>query len=172
MRLDRQLSRAMVIVIAAGLAAASLASPAAADRGVRYKGWGGPRVVRTVAVARAPGAVYWSGGSGGGPSFASFVGGIIVGTALAQVVQPHPVVVAAPPVCPAPPPPACDYYYYDPWCHERFATLEAYDEHLRFEHHPAIVRVIDEHSGRCIGERAWRDGRWRDRDDRDDDGDR
>jgi hypothetical protein len=169
MRPDR-MSRAMVIVIAVGLAAASLASPAAADRWVRYKGWGGPRVVRTVAVAPAP--VYWSSGSSGVPSFASFVGGIIVGTALAQVVQPHPVVVAAPPACPVPPPPPCDYYYYDPWCHVRFASLEAYDEHLRFERHPAIVRVIDEHSGRCIGERAWHDGRWRDRGDWDDGDDR
>jgi hypothetical protein len=169
MRLARQVSRAMVIVVAVGLAAASLASPAAATHWVRYKGWGPPRMVRTVSVAPAP--VYWSGHSYGAPTFASFVGGIIVGTALAQAVQPHPVVVAAPPVCPVPPPPPCEYYY-DPWCHERFYSLEAYDEHLRFERHPAMVRVIDERSGRCIGERVWSDGRWCDRGDWDDDDDR
>jgi hypothetical protein len=55
-----------------------------------------------------------------------------------------------------------DYLYYDPYCHERFVSLDAYGSHLGCARHPAIARVIEVGDGRCVGERAWVDGRWRD----------
>ena len=59
------------------------------------------------------------------------------------------------------------YEYYDPYCRERFATIEAYDEHLYEYRHPRTVEVIEVHSGRCVDTLDWRDGRWCSRDDRD-----
>ena len=160
MRLDTRLSRGMLIVLGMALVSASLVSPAGADPGQRYKG---PRVQRGPVIVRHVGTpsrhyYYSSRGSSAGPAIAGFIGGLIIGNVLAQ---------AAPP--PAYCAPARDYgyrdpyCYYDPYCRETFVSLEAYGAHLDCTRHPAIVRVIEVDNGRCVGERAWRDGRWRDR---------
>jgi len=155
-----------LIVLGVAMAAASVVSPADADHGRRYKGaggypggysggypggYGGVRVVRRVSVCQGRSYTYISRSSCGTPALAGFVGGLIVGNVLAHA---------------APPPQACPRvvdtpdYYYDPYCHESFSSLDAYGEHLNHCDHPALVRVIDGDTGRCVGEREWREGRW------------
>ncbi len=166
MSLDLRLSRGMLIVLGVAVAAASLVEPALADHGRRYKGPGGfrgdggPRIVQRVYASPGRGYAY-SRGSSAGPALAGLIGGLIIGSVIAQA--------AAPPhaYCP---PAVADDYYYDPYCHQRFTSLDAYGAHLDRYDHPSWVRVIDGRSGRCVGERYWQDGRWRDRDD--DEGDR
>ena len=167
MRLDPRLTRGMQIVLVAALAAASVASPAAADHGRRYKGPSGfpgdwhPRFVQRVHASPGWSYSYSSRSSCGAPAFAGFIGGLIIGSALAH---------AAPP--PAYCAPVAANYYYDPYCHERFSSLDAYGHHLDNCRHPAWVRVIDGNSGRCVGERYWQGGGWRERWDSRDGGER
>ena|SRR2546426_8652039 len=81
------------------------------------------------------------------PAFAGFIGGLALGTALSNAPEPdyhH------------------DYYYYDPYCGERFASLEIYRAHLRYHRHPRIVRVIDVDSGDCVHTYCYRHGDWAD----------
>lgn len=158
MRLDPRWSRVVLAAVGIAAATASFAPAASADR-IRYKGgppWGPPR---RVLVAPAPRVVWVNGHSSAAPAFAGFVGGLIIGSALA-----HATVVAAAPPPPAycPPPPELDYV--DPYCHERFESLGDYAAHLRWAPHPAVAMVIDEDSGRCVGEQVWHDGRWCERD--------
>jgi hypothetical protein len=82
-----------------------------------------------------------------GPALIGFIGGLIVGSA----IHSHPVYASAPP-------PECDYY--DSYCDERFSSMSAYENHLRYHHHPRVVLVVNVRSGECVGERDWRDGRW------------
>ena len=163
MRLGTRWVRGTLVVLGVAMAAASFSSPAAADHGRRYKGgggyqggygggYGGTRVVRPVVIVRRPSYAYGSRRSSAGPALAGFVGGLILGNVLAHA---------------APPPQACyprvadtPDYYYDPYCHESFSSLDAYGEHLNHCDHPGLVRVIDGNTGRCVGEREWRDGRW------------
>ena len=156
MRLDARWFRGTLIVLGVAVAAASLASPAAADRGGRYKGRGGYHgntpVVRRVPIHQGRSTVYLSRGSSATPAIAGFIGGLILGNVLAH---------SAPPPQAYYPRVAPDYYY-DPYCHERFSSLDAYGNHLNRCSHPASVRVMDGNSGRCVGERVWQDGRWRD----------
>src|SRR5262249_18665677 len=81
--------------------------------------------------------------SNAGPVFAGFLGGLFLGASLAH---------AAP----------AGYAYYDPYCHESFATLDVYYEHVPVHHHPSVVRVIED-DGTC--------GDWRGGDDEDDNDD-
>lgn len=159
MRLDPRWSRAVLTTVGIAVATASFAPAASADRWRKYKGagpWGPPR---HVVVAPAPRVVWVSGHSSAAPAFAGFVGGLILGSALT-----HAAVVAAPPPPQAwcPPPPVYDFV--DPYCHERFESLDAYAAHLRCAPHPAVAMVIDEGTGRCVGEQVWWDGRWCERD--------
>lgn len=153
MRLDARLSRAILIVLGVAVVAASFASPAAADHGRRYKGQGGnrghggPRVVQHVYSSPGRGYGYISRGSRGGPDLAVFIGGLIVGNALSHAA-PAPQGYCQRDVA--------DYYYYDPYYHERFTSLDACS-------HATVVLVIDGNTGRCVGERYWQDGRWRNR---------
>lgn len=160
MRLDARMSHGMLIVLGVAVAAASLAEPALADHGRRYKGSGGsrgdggPRIVQR--VYSSPGRGYgYSRGSSAGPALAGLIGGLIIGSVIAQAAAPPPRVYC--------PPPVADDYYFDPYCHERFASLDDYGAHLSHCDHPAWVRVIDGNSGRCVGECYWQDGRWRQR---------
>jgi len=148
-----KVDRALTALLIAVLATATLASAALADRGfVRYRG-GGPRfhghdVVRM--VHRGP--VFIERHSDFGP-IAGFLGGLVLGSVLSNAVPPPP------------PPPA--YEYYDPYCHERFGSVQAYEEHLHYRGHPRTLEVIELRSGRCVDTWDWRDGRWCSRDDRD-----
>jgi hypothetical protein len=144
-------NRALGALLLVALASASLAPAALADRGhVRYKRGGpvlrGPGMVRV--VHRGP--VFIERRSDAG-ALVGFLGGLVLGTVLSSTPPP-------------PPPPV--YEYYDPYCRERFATLEAYDEHLYYRGHPGRAEVIEVHSGRCVDTLERRDGRWYGRDDR------
>jgi hypothetical protein len=153
MRLDSRWSRGTLITLGMAVAAAGLVSPAAADHGGRYKGQGGRggvRVVRHVPISYGRSYAYDPRGSCGTPAIAGFIGGLIIGNVLAH---------AAPPPQAYCPHVAADYYY-DPYCHERFSSLDAYGDHLDYCRHPSWVRVMDGNSGRCVGERYWQDGRW------------
>lgn len=143
--------RALGVLLLVALAGASLAPAAAADRGHgRYKRGGpderGPYVMRV--MHRGP---YFSERHSDAGAIVGFLGGLVVGSILSST---------------PPPPPA--YEYYDPYCRERFVSVEAYDDHLDYHRHPRTVEVIEMHSGRCVDTLDWRDGRWRSRDDRDD----
>ncbi len=112
--------------------------------------------------------------SDGVSTLAGFLGGIAVGAILTNAAESHPAVHAtcAPqPVYDAPapaydPPPAAAsgddrYSYEDPYCHERFASLDVYMAHdRRVGHHPLVAQVIDNRDGRCIDVIRWDDGRW------------
>ena len=84
------------------------------------------------------------------PAFAGFIGGLALGAAIAG---PHEY---------APPPP--DYYYYDPYCHERFASLQVYFGHVHHYHHPRVVRVIEVDTGECVHTYRYDHGDWEDPD--------
>ena len=143
-------SRCLATLLLVALASASLAPVALADRGhgrARYGRTDGPGFVRV--VHRGPYFVERHSDAG---AIVGFLGGLVVGSILSST-QPLP-----------PPPPA--YEYYDPYCHRRFATVEAYDEHLDYHRHPRSAEVIEVHSGRCVDTLEWRDGGWCSRDER------
>jgi hypothetical protein len=145
-------SRALGVLLLVALASAALAPAAAADRGHgRYPRGGpdgrGPRVMR--GVHRGPYFIERHSDAG---AIVGFLGGLVVGSILSST----------------PPPPRPVYEYYDPYCRERFLTIEAYDDHLDDYRHPRTIEVIEVHSGRCVDTLDWRDGRWRSRDERDD----
>jgi hypothetical protein len=132
------------------LASTSLAPVALADHGHgrTRRGWtNGPGVVRV--VHRGPYFVERHSDAG---AIVGFLGGLVVGSILSST-PPMP-----------PPPPA--YEYYDPYCHRRFVSVEAYDEHLSYHRHPRSVEVVEVHSGRCVDTLDWRDGDWRSRNER------
>jgi len=89
------------------------------------------------------GSVYVVRQSSAGPAIAGFLGGLFLGATIAH---------AAP----------AGYYYNDPYCHERFASLEIYRSHLYHHHHPRIVQVVSFSSGACVGTGRYDDGRWQD----------
>jgi len=135
-------------ILLAVLALGSLAPAAEAGHGngnghSRYRGDGGyvraGYPVRRVVIERHSDSV--------GPALIGFIGGLVVGSA----IHSHPVYASAPP-------PECDYY--DSYCDERFSSLGAYENHLRYHHHPRVVLVVNISNGRCIGERSWQSGRW------------
>jgi len=143
-------NRAPGVLLLVALASALLAPAAMADRDhARYKR-GGPvfRGRGVVRVAhRGPCFIERRPEAG---TIAGFIGGFVLGSVLSSAPPP-------------PPPPV--YEYYDPYCRERFDTIEAYDEHLYRHRHPRRAEVIDVHSGRSVDTWDWRDGRWYSRDD-------
>ena len=153
--------RWLASVLVAALSVAFLAPAAdAGQRGRRYRGGGhrggdycAVRVVRqvyaparTIRYAHSPYSTYVVRRSSAGPVIAGFLGGLFLGAAIAN---------AAP----------AGYQYYDSYCHESFATLEIYHSHLRYHHHPRIVRVIAADSGDCVHSYRYDDGAWEDWDD-------
>ena len=134
--------RAVAIVMLAAISAAILAPAASADHGRRYKGrsrvvYAPPMVHRTYVSPRV-----YHRDSGAAPLLAGFIGGLILGATVSHA---------------APPP---DYYYYDPYCHERFASLEIYREHVWRHEHPRVVRVIEVGSGDCAYSYRYDSGAW------------
>ena len=80
------------------------------------------------------------------------IAGLIIGTAVGATLA-----RGSQPVYAAPPP---DQYYYDPYCRDRFSSLDSYRSHCGRHDHPKIVRVIEIESGDCSGSYRWDDGRW------------
>ena len=150
MKPSKRNTRWMAGLLLAALIMSSVAPAAQADhrRGPRYK-WKGPvYATRVVTPYHSHGSVYVVRRSSAGPAIAGFLGGLFLGATLAQ---------AAP----------AGYGYYDPYCQERFVSLEIYRTHLHRHHHPRIVRVIELDTGDCVHSYHYVDGSWRDWDDRD-----
>jgi hypothetical protein len=140
-------NRALTALLLAALAGAALAPDALADGPGRHP-HGRPAFRErhvTRVVHRGPYFIERHSDAG---AIVGFLGGLVVGSILAS----------APPA----PPPAYDYY--DPYCDERFLTIEAYDEHLCGHRHPRSVEVVEVHGGRYVATLDWRDGRWCNRD--------
>ncbi len=145
-----QVRRWVTGLVLASFAVAALSPVALADhRWRRYKGdpgyWHGP-VARHVHYAPRR-VVYYERRSDAAPLFAGLIGGLVIGSALAHA--------GAPAYGHAP-----AYYYWDPYCHERFASLAIYRSHFHYHHHPRIVRVISIETGGCVGAYHWHDGDW------------
>ncbi len=92
-------------------------------------------------------------GSGAGPAIAGFIGGLAVGAILSSQSS-RPAYAA--------PPPAPDDYYYDPYCEERYASLEIYAGHVRHCSHPRVVRVYEIEGDSCVDTYRYENGRWAD----------
>ena len=57
------------------------------------------------------------------------------------------------------------YDYYDPYCDERFDSLQSYRGHCGTHRHTYTVRVIEVRSGDCVDTIRYSDGGWRHCDD-------
>lgn len=148
-------SRVTGLALAAFAMAALSPAAQAAHGSRRYKGEPGyytPPAARH--VHHAPRVVYIERHSDAAPLFAGLIGGLVIGSVLAQAGPPA---YAPAPACA----PAATYYYWDPWCHERFASLAIYRSHVHHHYHPRVVRVISVESGDCVDTVHWRDGDWR-----------
>jgi hypothetical protein len=114
-------------LVLAGILATTLAPAAEADRrSHRDRNHGHDRVVRYKRShhGHGHGSTYVVRRSNAGPVIAGFLGGLFLGATLAN---------AAP----------AGYDYYDPYCHERFASLDRYHWHLRRHRHPKVIRVVE-----------------------------
>ena len=146
MHLWHRVSRVALTLMAVAILASVSVSAAEAGHGrgrghgnARYKGWyGGPVVTRRVVYSRpyyayAP-RVYYRPAYGmyrvgrpvSGGYLAFGTGGLSFGFALSN----RP----------------AGYYYMDPYCHTRFSSLAAYQDHCGMYHHEVVVRVIHENA--------------------------
>jgi len=143
-------TRWMAGLLLAALVMATVAPAAEADhrRSRRYKFRGPAYGTHVVTRYHSPGSVYIVRRSSAGPAIAGFLGGLFLGATLAH---------AAPD----------GFFYYDPYCDERFVSLEIYRTHLHHHHHPRIVRVIERDSGDWVHTWRYRDGDWHEWDERD-----
>ena len=114
-------------------------------------------------------AEYRHRSSGGGSTLAGFLGGIAVGAILTSAVQSRAGDHAQYPQPAYCPPPEPRYSYEDPFCRERFESLDLYMAHARHHcRHALVAQVIDNRDGDCVDVVRFDDGRWEscDRDDR------
>jgi hypothetical protein len=148
-------------LVLAGIVVASLSPAVSADPGRRYKGVGGGHgpgpVARRVYVA--PRRAVYVRHSDAAPLIAGLIGGFVLGNVIAHASDPYYSYPA--PACPPPP----SYFYWDPYCQERFGSLESYRSHLYGHPHPGIARMIDRESGDCVRTYRWDEGGWRSWDD-------
>ena len=148
-------------LVLASFAVAALSPAAEARPGRRYKGvpeYGPPPAVSHSGYAPRR-VVYVERHSDAAPLFAGLIGGLVIGSILAQSNAPAypsgPAYSPGPACAPAP-----AYYYYDPWCHERFTSLGFYQSHFYHHHHPRVVRVVSVETGACVDTYGWHDGNW------------
>lgn len=136
--------RATLVVLALAMSLA-LAAPAAEARSrARYKGnRGGGRVVERVVVREHRPVYVRRSSSSVGPVLGGFIGGLVVGALLSRPGQYHD-----------------GYAYEDPYCHERYASLDRYDDHCRSHRHERVAYVIETRSNRRVETCGWRDGGW------------
>ena len=161
----------------AGALLATFALPALAPAAHAGRGQGDERKFRRderpafgMRVSHAPRRVIeYRRSSGGGSTLAGFLGGLAVGAIITSAAQSHAsaqVHYVQPAYCPEPEPRYC---FEDPYCRERFASLELYAAHARCHgHHALVAQVIDNRDGNCIDVIRFTDGQWEscDRDDR------
>jgi len=108
----------------------------------------GPRVVERVYAPRRRHVVEYRRHSSDGRTLAGFLGGVAVGALLSQATQSHRSHAQV------------TYRYEDPYCHDRFASLEDCGAHMRGCDHPRVVRKIEVSSGRCVDTYRWQRGGW------------
>jgi hypothetical protein len=101
-----------------------------------------------------------------GPLLAGLIGGLVLGTVIAHAAEPEPSYRPEPEPYYRPEPepyfrPEADdaYYYDDPYCDDHFTTLVSYRRHA-YHRHPAVVRVIEIDSGRCVETYRYHRGAW------------
>lgn len=131
------------------VAALSLAliAPAAQAHTARHHRYKGP-VVREKRIVRYRPAprrvVYIHRHDSVIPVLASFLGGLVIGAAVAHADDPG------------------DYVYYDPYCRHRFVSLDAYldDYSMHRYHHPRVVQVISIRTGECVDSYRYHEGYW------------
>ena len=190
--------RATSAVLLATLASASLAPAAHAGHGYgysyKYRGGDGAYCgdrggmhSRVVFVPERR-VVFREHSAGGGGVLAGLLGGIAIGAILSNAAHSHPAPVASGPgpACPPPdrtyepessgypsepeytPPARDDYSYEDPFCHERFSSLDLYRAHVeRRGHHALVAQVIDNSDGDVIDVIRFNGGHWESCDTRD-----
>ena len=164
--------RPLAISLLASLTLASLAPAAYAGHGngswKKYRRYDcSPRVIERVTCA--PSRVTIQRSSCGGSTLAGFVGGLALGVILSNAqtayASPPPAYAPPPSYCP---PPSPEYGYEDPYCHERYSSLEVCFQHeRRCGSHPYVVRVIDVRDGDCVRVIHYDHGRWVDWDEED-----
>lgn len=143
-------ARWMAMALVASLALATIAP--AAEAGRRYKsnkrGHGRTKVVKVVRYAQpAPRVIVHRHSDGDG--FATFIGGLFLGAAISHIA--HEASYADD---------AGGNYYWDPYCHERFVSLEIYHRHFRHHRHPRVVRVVTVRDDRWIDSLNYGSGGW------------
>ena len=114
--------------------------------------------------------------SGCGSPLAGFLGGVAVGAIISSAAQSRSSAYGSCGRQPAyyPSRSRCDadadpYSYEDPYCHERFSSLDLYLVHARRHcHHAWVAQVIDDRDGGCVDVIRYNGDRWEscDRNDR------
>jgi len=146
--------------LTAGLLLAAIAitalSPAAEAAHRRYKdaGYYNPPPASYGYAPRR--VVYIERHSDAAPLFAGLIGGIVLGTVLAQNSAPAHAVVPA-------------YYYWDPYDHVRYEALPACGPRTCDYGRPRVLRVISLETGNCVDTVHWYHGGWHGERDWDDD---
>lgn len=140
-----RISKFAITTLTLAALATAIVAPAA-EAGRRYKRHDGPSRVhhpkrghgpkhtRVVEVHRV---------SNGGAVLAGIIGGIALGAVLANAADDPP-----------------RHVYVDPYCDERYTSLDVYQTHCHRHDHPKVVRVIEVGSGRCVSTYRYREGRW------------
>ena len=128
------------LTLAISLALVAPAAEADHGRGRRYKGYRG----------RGPERVIYQRSSSAGPALAGFIGGLVVGAAIARPQPYYETRYSGGP----------RYSYGDPYCHERFSSLDRYGEHARRHHHALVAQVFVVSTGEHIDDCCYQDGRW------------
>ena len=128
-----KIRRSLAIATLVLAVVASSVSMAEASRRV-YRGPYGERVIvrrvaRPVVVRRVvPRGSYAVWHSGSGPVVAGFLSGLFLGATLTHTAPQG-------------------FVYWDPYCHEGFASLDAYDTHCSRHRHPSVIQVVESDSG-------------------------
>jgi len=159
--------RALAIASLATVSLAAVAPDAFAGHGwghsKKYRRYDcSSRIVEHVAYVRPAPVVEVHSSSCGGSALAGFVGGLALGVVLTSATGAH---ASAPPAhCAAYHSAAYydTYGYEDPYCHERFSSLDLYLVHARRCDHPRVVRVIDARDGACVRVIHYDQGQWED----------
>jgi hypothetical protein len=145
MNMNANLSRWLTAGLIA-TTALTLAAPAFAGNGRRYKG-----VAHTSPVQRV---VVHDRSSSVAPVLAGMIGGFLLGAAITSDAYPvvvHQRVVHRRPVV--------VYRYYDPYADVWFDSLDDCD-FRGYRHHPRIIHVIETRSGRHVRTLRYRNGDW------------